>query len=87
LLTHIIARECGLEVGELGHSIGDAHIYNNHIEQVNEQLSRAPYPAPELSISKSFKLSLQDDYPLDSASKFVLTKYLHHDTIKASMAI
>tara|TARA_R110000796_G_scaffold46127_4_gene111599 strand:- start:5464 stop:6402 length:939 start_codon:yes stop_codon:yes gene_type:complete len=87
LLTHIIARECGLEVGELVHSIGDAHIYNNHIEQVNEQLSRAPYPAPELNIDKSFKLSLQDDYPLDSVSKFVLTKYLHHDTIKAVMAI
>ena len=48
LLTHLIARECGLEVGEFVHTLGDAHIYSNHIEQVKEQLKRTPKKAPTL---------------------------------------
>ena len=87
LLTHIIARECGLGVGDLVHTIGDAHIYQNHIDQVNEQLSRAAYPAPTLVIENEFELQLISAYDNDTASKFKLTNYLHHDTIKAKMAI
>lgn len=48
LLTHLIAKEVGLEVGEFIHTLGDAHIYNNHIEQVKEQLSREVQPMPKL---------------------------------------
>ncbi|HAA5331772.1 TPA_asm: thymidylate synthase [Listeria monocytogenes] len=51
LLTHLIAREVGLEVGEFIHTIGDAHLYNNHIEQVKEQLSRTPHKLPKLVLS------------------------------------
>ena len=87
LLTHIIARECGLEVGELVHTIGDAHIYSNHFDQVNEQLSRAGFAPPTLNIDESFELLFVNEYTNDTASKFTLTNYLHHDTIKAKMAI
>ncbi|MBU9787971.1 thymidylate synthase [Lentilactobacillus sp. IMAU92037] len=48
LLTSLIARECGLEVGDFVHTLGDAHIYSNHIEQVKEQLTRKPHNAPQL---------------------------------------
>ncbi|ACK39037.1 thymidylate synthase [Listeria monocytogenes] len=51
LLTHLIAREVGLEVGEFIHTMGDAHLYNNHIEQVKEQLSRTPHKLPKLVLS------------------------------------
>ncbi|EAK9010998.1 thymidylate synthase [Listeria monocytogenes] len=51
LLTHLIAREVGLDVGEFIHTMGDAHLYNNHIEQVNEQLSRTPHKLPKLVLS------------------------------------
>ncbi|EIF2210856.1 thymidylate synthase [Listeria monocytogenes] len=51
LLTHLIAREVGLDVGEFIHTIGDAHLYNNHIEQVKEQLSRTPHKLPKLVLS------------------------------------
>ncbi|MDN2452273.1 thymidylate synthase [Lactobacillus sp. UCMA15818] len=48
LLTYLIARETGLEVGEFVHTLGDAHIYNNHIEQIKEQLTRTPQDSPTL---------------------------------------
>ncbi|MBF2639774.1 thymidylate synthase [Listeria welshimeri] len=51
LLTHLIAREVGLDVGEFIHTMGDAHLYNNHIEQVKEQLSRTPHTLPKLVLS------------------------------------
>ncbi|EBH4248105.1 thymidylate synthase [Listeria monocytogenes] len=51
LLTHLIAREVGLEVGEFIHTMGDAHLYNNHMEQVKEQLSRTPHKLPKLMLS------------------------------------
>ncbi|EAD2030432.1 thymidylate synthase [Listeria monocytogenes] len=51
LLTHLIAREVGLEVGEFIHTMGDAHLYSNHIEQVKEQLSRTPHKLPKLVLS------------------------------------
>ncbi|MGP4075268.1 thymidylate synthase [Halobacillus sp. K22] len=51
LLTHLIARECGLEPGEFVHTLGDAHIYSNHMEQVHKQLNRTPKPLPEISLN------------------------------------
>jgi thymidylate synthase len=56
LLTHILARECNLSVGDLIISIGDAHIYNNHFDGAMETLSRTPYQSPTLSIDDDFDL-------------------------------
>ena len=50
LLIHLIALECGLEVGEFIHTLGDAHIYSNHVDQVNEQLTRTPKALPTVQI-------------------------------------
>ena len=51
LLTHLIARECGLDVGEFVHTFGDAHLYSNHEAQAREQLSREPRPLPRLKLA------------------------------------
>jgi thymidylate synthase len=89
LLTHIFAREAGLEVGELIHTIGDAHIYHNHFDQVREQLSRTEYPLPQLKIDDAFSLTdcLTENSPLDSVDKFQLMNYTSHSSIKAEMAV
>jgi thymidylate synthase len=92
LLTHIIARECNLEVGDFVHTIGDAHIYLNHIDQVKEQLSRDPYPLPTLHVDDDFSLepllkNSRYKFPLDSVDKFKLVDYISHGTIKATMAV
>lgn len=50
LLVHLVARECGLEVGDFVHTLGDAHLYSNHLEQTKEQLSRTPGKLPTLQI-------------------------------------
>jgi len=89
LLTHILARECNLEVGDFVHTIGDAHIYSNHFDQVHEQLSREEYPLPTLSIDNEFDLSdrLKNGFRLADAKYFELTNYQSHGTIKANMAV
>ncbi|MBC6993391.1 thymidylate synthase [Neolewinella lacunae] len=69
LLTHLVARECGLGVGDFVHTLGDAHLYNNHVEQAREQLGRQPRPLPRLEIAASapdiFHLSFEDIQLLD----------------------
>ena len=55
LLTHMIAQVCDLEVGDYVHTFGDAHIYNNHFEQVHEQLSRTPTRLPQLKLNPAVK--------------------------------
>jgi len=89
LLTHILARETGLEVGELVYSIGDAHIYTNHFDQVKEQLRREEYILPTLEISNDFILSdgLSHGFDIDTVDMFTLKNYQHHGTIKADMAV
>lgn len=81
LLTHIIARECGLKVGEFIWTGGDCHIYNNHVSQVKEQLSREERPLPTLYMTVGKKWN---EYTLED---FVLEGYDPHPTIKAEMAV
>ena len=82
LLTHLIAHECGLQVGEFVHTLGDAHIYNNHIEQIETQLTREPRPFPTLHINKD-KHSLFDIEMEDIS----IEGYEPHPTIKAPIAV
>ena len=64
LLVHLIAQECDLQVGEFVHTLGDAHIYLNHMEQVKEQLSRTPKELPTLKLNTGtksiFELTYED---------------------------
>jgi thymidylate synthase len=82
LLTHMIAQVCDLGVGEFIHCIGDAHIYTNHLNQVQEQLSRSPLPLPKLylnpGVNDIFKFTLED---------ISLENYEHHGPIVAAMAV
>ncbi len=82
LLTHMIAQVCDLDVGEFIHTTGDAHIYLNHIDQVQEQLSRNPLPLPTLKMNKS-KFDI-DSFTMED---FELVDYQSHATIKAEMAV
>ncbi|MFD1018423.1 thymidylate synthase [Thalassobacillus hwangdonensis] len=82
LLTHMIAHECGLEPGEFIHTLGDAHIYTNHIEQVNTQLSREPRSLPRLRLNEE-KASIFD-FELED---FTLEGYDPHPSIKAPVAV
>ncbi len=82
LLTHLIAQVCDLKVGELIISTGDTHIYSNHIEQVNEQLSRGEYPLPALFLNPEIKNI--DKFAMDD---ILLFDYQSHGTIKADMAV
>lgn len=82
LMTHLVANEAGLEVGEFVHTLGDAHLYLNHMEQVEEQLSRDFYPLPELVLKRPEK-SLFD---IDVAD-VVVEGYQSHPTIKAPIAV
>jgi thymidylate synthase len=82
LLTHMIAQVCGLGVGEFVHVLGDAHIYLNHVEQVKEQLSREPLPAPTLWINPEVQ-----DITQFTMKDFRLDGYQSHATIKAPMAV
>ncbi len=81
LLTHIIARECDLYVGDFIWTGGDCHIYNNHIDAVTEQLTRTPKELPELFISVGKKW---DDYNI---TDFILSDYDPMPSIKAEMAV
>ncbi|AXI09314.1 thymidylate synthase [Oceanobacillus sp. 143] len=82
LLTHLIAHECGLEVGEFIHTLGDAHIYSNHLEQIKTQLAREPKPLPQIRINKD-KASIFDF----ELSDFELIGYEPHPGIKAPIAV
>ena len=82
LLTMMIAQVCGLQAGEFVHTLGNAHIYSNHFEQVKLQLSRKPYPLPTMKINPEVKNI--DDFKYED---FELVNYQCHPTIKGDVAV
>ena len=82
LLTEMIAHVCGLECGEFIHTLGDAHIYTNHIDQVNEQLRRKPKKLPRIKINPSVKNIFDFKY-----EDFSLEGYDPYPLIKAPVAV
>jgi len=82
LLLHMVAQVCNLKVGEFVHTLGDAHIYNNHFSQVKEQLNRKPLPLPRLVLNKNI-----DDIDSFKMEDISLENYEHHPPIKAPMAV
>jgi thymidylate synthase len=81
LLTHMVAAQTGLEVGDFVWTGGDCHIYDNHVDQVRLQLDRDPYPYPTLRLASRdsiFDYQFEDIEVLD---------YVHHPTIKAPVAV
>lgn len=82
LFTHMIAQVCDLQVGEFVHTVGDAHIYKNHFQQVQEQLSREPLPLPKLKLNHDIKNI--DKFTMEDIQ---LEDYQSHGPIKADMAV
>lgn len=81
LLTMMIAKECGLELGDFVHTLGDAHLYLNHLEQANEQLSREPRRLPRMVLNPDVKSIF--DYRYED---FTLEGYDPHPAIKAPLS-
>lgn len=82
LLTTMVAQVCDLEVGEFIHTLGDAHLYNNHIEQAQLQLSRAPRPLPTLKVNSAVKDIFAFQY-----DDFCIENYNPYPSIKAPIAV
>ena len=82
ILTLMIAQVCGLKPGEFVHTFGDVHLYSNHLEQAKLQLTREPYPLPELRLNSSVKNIF--DFQFED---FTLENYQSHPAIKAAVAI
>jgi thymidylate synthase len=82
LLTHMIAQQCNLEVGDFVWTGGDCHLYLNHLQQADLQLSRTPYPLPQLKLKRKpdslFEYTYED---------FEITDYRYHAAIKAPIAV
>ncbi|GIG25213.1 thymidylate synthase [Cellulomonas denverensis] len=81
LLTHMVAQQVGLQPGDFVWTGGDCHIYDNHVDQVREQLTREPYPFPALHLRQADSLF---DYTLEDVE---VVGYQHHPTIKAPIAV
>ncbi|WP_309139144.1 thymidylate synthase [Nocardia cyriacigeorgica] len=81
LLTQMVAQQAGLEPGDFIWTGGDCHIYDNHVEQVSEQLTREPYPFPTLRLRRAPSLF---DYAYDDVE---VVDYQHHPAIKAPVAV
>ncbi len=82
LLVHMVAQECNLQVGDFIHSLGDAHIYSNHIEQVKLQLSRDCRPLPKLKLNSNIKSVFEFKY-----EDIEIIDYNPHPAIKGEVAI
>ena len=82
LLLVMFAHVCGYEVGEFVHTLGDAHIYQNHMDQVNEQIQRQPLPLPIIRIKR--KVNSIVDFTYDD---FVLELYQSHPAIKGEVSV
>jgi len=84
LLTHMLAHICDLEVGDFVHTIGDAHIYQNHMTQVAQQLERSPHELPQLVMPEFDSLEQLLNTTVDD---YKLLNYTPQTTIKAPMAV
>ncbi len=82
LLTHMVAQQCDLEVGDFIWTGGDCHLYSNHFEQVELQLSRAPHPYPRLNIKRKPASLFEYEY-----EDFEIVDYQFHPHIKAPVAV
>jgi thymidylate synthase len=82
LLTMMVAQECGLQPGEFVHTFGDAHLYSNHLEQVETQLAREPLPLPRMKMNPDIKSVFDFRY-----EDFELVGYEAHPHIKAPVAV
>jgi len=82
LLTMMIAQSCDLQLGELIHTLGDAHLYTNHLEQADEQLTRTPFELPRMELNPDVKDLFGFRY-----EDFSLVGYRHHPHIKAPIAV
>lgn len=84
LLTVLVAKQCGLKPGDFVHCLGDAHIYNNHIEAMKEQITREPFAFPTLKIKDRPERQSIEDFLYED---FELSGYEHHKAIKMKMAV
>ncbi len=82
LLTHMVAQVCGLEVGDFVHTLGDAHLYSNHLEQTDLQLSRKPFALPQLKLNPEI-----NDLFAFTFDDISIENYQCHDLIKAPVAV
>ena len=82
LLTMMMAQVCGLQAGDFVHTLGDAHLYSNHMEQAREQLSRAPRTLPTIKINPNVKSIFEFEF-----DDFQLVDYNPHPHIKAAVAV
>ena len=82
LLTMMIAQVCDMDLGEFVHSFGDVHLYKNHFEQAELQLTRKPFPLPEMKINREVKNIFDFNY-----EDFELINYQSHPAIKAPVAV
>ena len=82
LLTHMLAQQCDLQVGDFIWTGGDCHLYSNHAAQVEEQLARTPYPFPTLKLLRRPETIF--DYRYED---FEIVDYRHHPAIKAPVAV
>ncbi len=82
LLTMMVAQVCGLKPGEFVHTLGDAHLYINHVEQAKEQLAREPFPLPEMHLNPHVTNIFDFKY-----EDFELVGYQAHPSIKAPIAV
>ena len=82
LLTMMMAQVCDLQAGDFIHTFGDAHLYNNHLEQAKLQLSREPRPLPQMKLNPAIKNIF--DFKFED---FTLENYQSHPAIKAPVAV
>ena len=82
LLTMMIAQVCELELGEFIHTLGDAHLYTNHLEQADEQLTRTPFELPSITLNPDIRDLFAFTY-----EDFTLNDYEHHPHIKAPISV
>jgi thymidylate synthase len=82
LLTHMVAQVCGLGVGDFVHTLGDAHLYSNHLEQARLQLTREPRPLPTLRLNPEVRAL--EDFRFEDVA---IEGYTPHPAIKAPVAV